>query len=145
VANAESSRREVLTVKAHDPVSGADIDVFISQERLLNVASRSRGQLLEVRDLVPQALQCRGPIFEGLCKDADEDQRGRGVGWRCYCCLPDRSYSQDGHKCPPRRGQVYLVFVNEELVAYNWRWESWDPQNHELPLDHENRFKRRLS
>ena len=83
------------------------------------------------------------PLPAGLGSEADEDKRG--VGWRCYCGLPDRSYAADGEKCPPRRGQVYLVFINEERVAYNRRWEPADADNPGLPPDHANRFKRRLA
>jgi hypothetical protein len=89
--------------------------VQISYERLHAIAKRSAGQIKEAAELVPHVLQCRGPVFEGLSSDADEDVRG--TGWRCYCGLPDRSYSPDGDKRPPRRGQVYLVFVNEDRVA----------------------------
>jgi hypothetical protein len=142
VADKEPTRREMLVFKAFDPVTGGEIEVYISFERLQAIAKRSKGQVLEAAEIVPQALQCRGPVFEGLCTDKDEDTRG--VGWRCYCCLPDRSYSEDGTRCPPRRKQVFLVFVNEDRVAYNWRWEQVDPQNLNLPCGHEKRFKRRI-
>lgn len=143
MADEAPSRRGRLAVKAWDPVTRGEIDVYISYERLQSVAKRSRGQIKEAAELVPQTLQCRGPVFEGLSTDADEDSRG--VGWRCYCGLPDRSYTPDGDRCPPRRQQVYLVFVNEDFVAYNWRWEKADPDNPNLPLGCEKRFKRRLA
>ncbi len=54
-----------------------------------------------------------------------------------------REYLRACH--PPRRGQVFLVFVNEDRVAYNWRWEQADPHKPDLPLGHEKRFKRRLA
>jgi hypothetical protein len=44
----------------------------------------------------------------------------------------------------PRRGQVYLVFLNEDRVPYYRRWEPANPDDPALPHDHENRFKRRL-
>ena len=133
----------MLNIKGHDPVTGKEIDVYISYERLQAIAKRSRGQIRETAELVPLTLQCRGPVFEGLCVDGDEDRRG--VGWRCYCSSPDYGYTQEGDRCPPRAGQVYLVFVNEDRVAYNWRWERAHPDHPELPLDLENRFKRRLA
>jgi hypothetical protein len=39
---------------------------------------------------------------------------------------------------------VYLVFVNDEGVAYNWRWEKAEPEQPDLPVDHQTRFKKRL-
>lgn len=40
--------------------------------------------------------------------------------------------------------QVYLVFVNDEGVAYTWRWEKADPDDLNLPQNHPQRFKKRL-
>jgi hypothetical protein len=142
VADEASSRRERLTIKAFDPVTGGEIEVYISYERLMAIGKRSKGQVMEVAEVVPQALQYPAAVFDGLTTDTDEDQRG--VGWRCYCVRPDRSYAPDGTKSGPRRGQVYLVFVNEDRVAYNWRWEAADRDNPELPQDYLKRFKRRL-
>jgi len=39
---------------------------------------------------------------------------------------------------------VYLVFVNEEGVAYNWRWEKCDADDLTLPIDHATRFRKRI-
>jgi hypothetical protein len=133
----------MLAIKAFDPVTGGEIEVYISQERLLAIGKRSQGQTLEAAYLVPLTLQCQGLVFEGLRREADEDRRG--AGWRCYCSLPDRSYAPDGVRRSPRRGHVYLVFVNDDRVAYNWRWEPADPSDSSLPLAHENRFRRRLA
>jgi hypothetical protein len=58
--------------------------------------------------------------------------------------LPEHSYRSDGSSAPPYFGQVYLVFINDERVAYNWRWEKADPDNLNLPIGHETRFKQRL-
>jgi hypothetical protein len=133
----------MLTCKAWDPVSGSEIDVFISHDRLQAIGKRSRGQILEAAELIPQALQCRGAVFEGLCLEEDEDRRG--VGWRCYCCFPDRSYTPDGDRRPPRRGGIFLVFVNEDRVAYNWRWEKVDDEDPNLPCNYKKRFKENLT
>jgi hypothetical protein len=145
VATEEPSRRERLTIKALDPLTQGEIDVHISHRRLLAVGRRTKGQIREMVELVPLALQCRGPVFEGLRREADEDRDPRGVGWRCYCCRPDRSYSPDGDRQPPRPGRVFLVFVNEDRVAYARYWDKADPDDPTLPRDHENRFKRRLA
>ena len=143
MADDAPTRRDALAVNAFDPTTAGDMTVYISYERVQAVGKRSKGQIKEAAYLVPQALQCRGPVFEGLCTEEDEDKRG--VGWRCYCSLPSKSYSPDGDECPPRRGQVYLVFVNEDRVVYNWRWERADTDHPDLPRGHEARFKRRLA
>ncbi len=44
----------------------------------------------------------------------------------------------------PQVYQIAEVFVNDERVAYNWRWEKADPDNPRFPIHHQERFKRRL-
>ena len=91
---------------------------------------------------MPMILEKPTAIFEGLRRDEDEDRWG--YGWRCYCGQPEHAYRSDGSLAPPYPGQVYLVFVNDEQVAYNWRWERADPDNPRLPIGHETRFKQKL-
>src|SRR5690606_36045953 len=92
--------------------------------------------------IVPFILLNPTAVFEGLRQDEDEDRSG--VGWRCYCGIPENAYRRDGSSRPSYPGQVYLVFVNDEQVAYNWRWEKADPEDFQLPNGHETRFKKRL-
>jgi len=91
---------------------------------------------------VPMILQRPTAIFEGIRRDEDEDRQG--FGWRCYCGIPDQGFLQDGTPVRPFPGQLYVVFVNDERVAYNWRWEKADSDNPRLPRDHETRFRKRL-
>ena len=90
----------------------------------------------------PAVLQHPAAVFEGLRWDEDEDRKG--VGWRCYCGIPGHAYLRDGTAIQPYAGQVYLVFVNDERVAYNWRWEEADPDNPRFPMGFQERFKRQL-
>ena len=84
------------------------------------VARRSLGHAKECAYIVPEILLNPTAIFEGLRRDEDEDRTG--FGWRCFCGIPQNSYRADGTTAPPYPAQVYLVFVNDERVAYNWRW-----------------------
>ncbi len=92
--------------------------------------------------IVPMILQKPTSVFEGLRLDEDEDQRG--VGWRCYCGIPNNAYNSDGSSRATYTNQVYLVFVNDANVAYNWRWERADSDDPSLPENHVQRFKKRL-
>jgi hypothetical protein len=92
--------------------------------------------------IVPQILQHPTAVFEGLRQDEDEDRQG--VGWRCYCGIPEHAYHSDGSERSSYPGQVYLVFVNDEGVAYNWRWEKAAPDDPDLPQNHQDRFRERL-
>jgi hypothetical protein len=141
MAKSEGSRRQYLTLQALEP-DGKMGAVQISFDRLHTVGKRSFGHAKECGYIVPAILQQPTAIFEGLRRDEDEDPKG--VGWRCYCGIPVHSYRADGSEGRPYPGQVYLVFVNDEGVAYNWRWEKADPEDPSLPGDHQNRFKRRL-
>lgn len=137
------SRREHATLLAIEPSDGTlTCEVLISYERMQVVGRRSLGHAKECGYIVPAILQKPTAIFEGLRRDEDEDRWG--YGWRCYCGIPENAYRVDGTSRSPYPGQVYLVFVNDAKVAYNWRWEKADPDHPNLPLDHENRFKMRL-
>ncbi len=144
MADSNRSRRQYLAIEAIDPKDGKPCEVMISYDRMQAVSSRSTGQIMECSDIVPMILQHPTAIFEGLRWDQDEDQDRRGVGWRCYCGIPDHAYRMDGTPIPPYRGQVYLVFVNDERVAYNWRWEKASPDDPRRPVDHETRFREQL-
>ena len=142
MADTEESRRKCLKLQAVDPIDGTRCEVQFSFDRMQAVARRSMAHAKECGIIVPMILQQPTAIFEGLRQDEDEDRQG--YGWRCYCGIPEHAYHSDGTEWSPYPGQVYLVFVNEERVAYNWRWEMADPDDPKLPQDHETRFKTRL-
>jgi hypothetical protein len=143
MATRGESRRQYLILLAIEPRDGTlSFEVQVSFERMQAVGRRSLGHAKECGYIVPMILQKPTAVFEGLRRDEDED-RG-GYGWRCYCGVPEQSYRSDGTSAPPYHGQVYLVFVNDERVAYNWRWEKADPENPKVPIGYETRFKQRL-
>jgi hypothetical protein len=137
----ESEAAGRITLRAIDPHSGNDTEVLISHRRMHAVAHRSLGHAKECGILVPHTLQNPAAIFEGLRKDEDEDRRA--PGWYCYCSKPPCSFDDNGEEQPPYPGQVFLVFVNREKVAYNWRWARADKADDSLPENHEARFERR--
>ncbi len=139
----KDSRRQCLALQAVNPDDRKlTAEVQISFERMQTVGKRSMGQAKECALIVPMILQEPTAIFEGLTQDSDEDRRG--YGWRCYCGIPVASYHADGSVGRPYPGQVYLVFVNEDWVAYNWRWEKSDPDDPGLPIGHKARFRKKL-
>jgi len=125
------------------PVSGKlTAKIQISFERMQVVGRRSLGHAKECGYIVPMILKQPTAVFEGLRRDEDEDKWGQG--WRCYCGIPPCAYRADGLERSAYPGQVYLVFVNHEGVAYNWRWEKVDPYEPSLPVNHSERFRKRL-
>lgn len=136
------SRRDFLAIAALNPVDQSACEVFVSYDRMQTVGRRSLGHVMECGYIVPAILQHPAAVFEGLRRDEDEDREG--TGWRCYCGIPAHGYGTDGAERRPYPGQVYLVFVNDEGIVYNWRWEKADPHDPLLPVDYQTRFKRRL-
>ena len=142
MAEEVGTRRDGVLLDAINPADGTTCKVQISHGRMLAVASRSMGHAKDCGVLVPAALQKPTAIFEGLRWDDDEDPRG--VGWRCYSAVPTVAHRADGSERPPWPAQVFVVFVNDEKIAYNWRWEKADPSDPQLPVGHAERFKKRL-
>ena len=142
MAEKGETRREFVLIDAVDPADGKPCKVQISYDRLHAVAKRSLGQAKECGYIVPAVLQKPTAVFQGLRSEEDEDLRG--VGWRCYCGTPVVAYRKDGSERVPWPGQVFLVFVNHDGVAYNWRWEQADADDPILPLNYRTRFKQRL-
>jgi hypothetical protein len=131
-----TNRREPFTFDAFDPKTET-CRVYIRERRLLTVARLGKWKLLEARELVPAVLEDPSVIFEGLRWEDDEDQDR--PGWRCYCGKPSCMYDKRGDKVDSDPNQVFLVFVNDERVAYNWRWEFADEADTEIPRG-EGRF-----
>ncbi len=136
------TRREFLEISAVEPKSGKTQTIQISYNRLHNIKKRGMGEIKCACYTVPYILQHPTSIFEGLCLDEDED--ARGYGWRCYCGIPEHDYSVDGQELLSRSDRVFLVFVNDESVAYNWVWVKCDESDSKLPINYEIRFKKRL-
>jgi hypothetical protein len=131
-----------------DPTNGKPTQVFLTRRRLEFVAKRGAYAILEAKHTVAEVLLKPSAVFEGIRCDGDEDRdpQSNCEGWRCYCGKPKLGYftARDGRPTTAKPGEVFLVFVNGEHVAYNWRWEATDPTNLDLPKDSEGRFKRRL-
>lgn len=142
MAEMKESRRQYITIAAIDPTDGTACEVMISYDRMQAVGRRSLGHAKECAYVVPMILQHPTAVFEGFGRDEDEDRTG--YGWRCYCGIPDHAYLRDGSAIPPHSGQVYLVFVNDEGVAYNWRWEEADSEQPLLPVDYADRFREQV-
>ena len=131
-----------LIIQAVDPERGTQTaGIQISYSRIKALGRRSKGQIKECAYIVPRILQRPTAIFEGLRSDNDKDRRG--FGWRCYVGLPSCCYRRDGEQTEPPKGMVFMVFVNDDGITYNWRWEPANDADPKLPVDHESRFAKR--
>lgn len=128
---------------AINPLDGARFQVAITHRRALWVAQRGEGAIKEMTFLAKGALLEFKQIFEGIRWDVDEDKDAASDGWLCYCARPSKAYRKDGRDCDPPEDMVFLVFVNQDRVAYNWQWVDCDPSNPDLPIDWQSRFKKK--
>ena len=131
-----TNRREPFTLDAFDPLNGT-CEVYIRERRMLTIARLGRWKLLEARELVPEVLSHPSVIFEGLRWEGDEDKDR--PGWRCYCAKPTYMYDRQGNGVNADGNQVFVVFVNDQRVVYNWRWAFASDDDSEVPKG-ENRF-----
>ncbi len=128
---------------AINPKDGSKFAVKISHKRMQTVAYRGKGHVLEMAYVLPKVLTEPKAIFEGLCRDKDEPKHDYSSGWLCYVGKPSIAYKSDGTQVEPWQNEVYLAFVNDDNVVYNWRWEKADSKNLDMPKGYKKRFKRK--
>ena len=129
-------RRGYATVEAIDPSDGKTWDVLISHTKMDTIAQRGMGHAKELAHIVPKILRQPTAIFKGVREEEEAE-------WLCYVGIPSVAYHPTGESREPWPGEVFLVFVNSERIAYTWRWEKADPRDRRLPVDYENRFDTR--
>jgi hypothetical protein len=130
-------RRGYEKTTAVDPVDGKLTEVYISHRRMEAVAKRGMGAAKDLAFSEREVLTRPTAVFRGIREEGERD-------WLCYVDTPKHSYTREGQTRPPRRGRVFLVFVNQDGVAYHRRWEECDPDDPKLPLNHDSRFSERI-
>lgn len=100
-----------------------------------------RGAICELCEVVPLVLNKPMKVYRGLMRDEDEPVGGDAAGWVCYGGKPPYTYDYRTQERIHRPDRVLLVFVTEELTAYNWYWCEEDPHNDGCPLDADRRFR----
>lgn len=135
-------RKNCFGALAIDPVDGKKRDVWISKDLAsFKAKTGGTGAVLTLGNIVRTVLTSPRHIFQGLNEDADDEKKT----WLCYVGLPKMSYrGWDGDVGPPYPGEVFLVFVNEDRVVYNWRWEKADEKDRSLPVNHQTRFGKKV-
>ena len=93
-------------------------------------------------DILPEVLSEPRAVYKGVRWEeynADEPVDD----WLCYVGAPEQRYRGKMQPVRPADpGDLFLVFVNGESMAYNWRWEKPDP-NTGLPMQADIRFSER--
>jgi len=125
-----------------------DLRLIYSQSKIAHVRKLDfHGAIREAAELVPFTLKYPSAIFEGL-RPPDDKHSGDSPGWLCYCSKPVRDFTKDGQECNPEPNKVFLVFVNEDKIIFNWRWEDADSESLDgkkyLPENYKTRFRKQI-
>jgi hypothetical protein len=137
---------------AVNPKTGKiDFELTLSYNKLVFVVKSRQnvGDKKTVLHTIGEVLTKPCALFEGIRFDEDEKHSCNAPGWLCYCGKPEKRYKADGSSTTVREDMVFLVFVNEERIIYNWTWEKVDldllsQKRQYLPVDHEQRFLRQI-
>lgn len=86
---------------------------------------------------IPDVLRKPSAIFQGLERDNFE------AGF-CYTGIPAHRYLDHNITVPPPPGFVFTIFMDKDLVIFDWRWERADSKMARHPLDFKNRFRKKL-
>ena len=134
----QKQRRGYASVEAIDPRDGKIWHVLLPDTKMDYTARRGLGAAMELADTVRWALRHPRSIFRGVReieKDVVEDD------WLCYVSAPGHAYDyKTGAKRAAWPGEVFLVFVTDDRVIFNWYWCEADKRECYLPSDYENRF-----
>ncbi len=145
----DDTRRDPLQRLAVNPETGkTDLVVTLDVGRIKNLAKRERKADILRTALVDNALTYPTAIFRGIRFEEDEQHSCSSPGWLCYCGYPPIDFRFSGEETAPPPRKVFLVFVNEEKIIYNWGWDradsdAWD-EGKRLPDNYQNRFKDKL-
>lgn len=138
----EKVRRGYSSLDAVDPRDGKQWHVLLADSKMDWVAQQGEGRTRELAHTVRWSLMNPRAIFRGVRDDThgmDEDE------WLAYVATPPKAYDhKTGREVPPWPNEVFLVFVSEERVIYNWYWSECDRYDSHLPEDYESRFDERL-
>ena len=140
------TRREALTRQALNPkTKQLDWEFVVRHERIQGILRKNnKADIYTVIYTLSAALREPDAIFEGLRFDDDEPRHCDNEGWLCYAYHPANRYNEYGAAYETPKNRIFLVFINDEKIVYNWAWEKADSNSlaigRYLPVDYETRF-----
>lgn len=139
------TRTRRLSLEGVNPITGDKVAITLSNHKLSSmVKNKNQCQLFDTKRVLPEILNQPYRIFEGLKRNEDEPYNADDIGYGayCYCGIPKTAYDCHGKPRPPLKGEVFVAFVTDEFVAYQWYWCKCDEEDSNLPTNHETRFRR---
>lgn len=133
-------------IPAIDPEDGSNIEILIPQRRVQWARRNGKGAIRELATSVATAVHRPQKAYEGIRHEYDNDEspHAESDGWRCYVGGQGRGHNYITGRVIDKSGQVLLVFVNQDAIIYNHRWEKEDPDKPGCPIDADRRFTREL-
>ncbi len=129
--------RDCSEVPAVD-ADGSACVLLLRSRKIEETARRGSGPAHELGYTVPWAVKNPTAMFRGVREEGEPK-------WRCYVSRPGRAYDYRTGECRSAwAGEVFLVFVNDDRIIYNWRWEKADPNDADLPEGYASRFDERI-
>jgi hypothetical protein len=125
-----------------DPLTGKLRPIQLDFDKLKHLPRKGAGKVKEAGFVVREVLEKPIAVFRGLKRDTDEPRLG--AGWLCYVGRPGCCFEDDGRSVPPPQNRVFLVFVTDQWIAYNWYWHSADIHEPDLPEGYGDRFQEKL-
>jgi hypothetical protein len=125
-------------LEAINPINGLLYNLAVPYGKKEAIKRHGVGRARELIEVVPGVVRYPRAVFRGV------RNRWQKQGL-CYVGLPDRAYDVNtGNRIPPWEGKVFLVFANQYLVVYTWRWEVADAALSHLPEGYKTRFSKKL-
>jgi hypothetical protein len=127
-----------VAIEAVSPKDGKRCEVFLRQSKIEATAKRGMGAARELAYLVPFVLQNPNAVYRGVREEGESQ-------WLCYAGSPPDAYNhKTGERLRPWAGQVFLVFLDDDRIIYNWRWDKADADSLRLPADFARRFEEQV-
>lgn len=138
----DKTRVNYIPLEAIDPRDGKPWTVLLSRDKLQTVAGRIWAAKT-LGHLVPWVLQNPLAIFAGI-REKDETQQIDDDCWLVYVASPPHRYLSPDVTAPPPSDMVFCVYLTDERVIFNWRWERADADGSGLPRGHSERYRHRI-
>lgn len=122
---------------AVDPATGKkSLTLYVRNSTIDITARKGMGHARQLAFTVVETVQNPTGIYRGV---TDDDFEEGDESWLIYGAVPPRAYDlKTGQAVSAWKGEVFLVFVDEDLVIRRWKWTNADPNNPRRPIDHNN-------
>ena len=114
----QSKRPDPFSFPGLSPDGKSEWDFHLDSKKVEFVKRVSTGAVHELSKNVQFVMrEINALVFQGIRTDGHQE----GL---CYMGWPHRRFGTEGNELPVKDEDCFLVFINEERIIYNWRWES---------------------